>query len=118
MSSNVISIISIILSITAIAASVLLAVRQYSLQENSNLLATIEFFREWRSEEFKVSYVYVMTRLANENPPKNGFAFTGEALVHAVRVSHYLDNLGLLVYSKAIRRDLVLGFIGGAIIDC
>src|ERR1700761_5307000 len=118
MNANTVSILSIILSVIAIAVGAFLAVKQYSLQESSNLLATIDFFHEWRSEEFKTSYTYVITKLANENPPENGFAFTGEAKIHAVRVSHYIDNLGLLVYFNAIRKDLVLSFIGGAIVDC
>jgi hypothetical protein len=118
MSSNVISLISIALSVVAVVIGAILTIRQSTLQEGANVLATIDLFREWRSREFKESYEYVLTKLATSSQPGNGFAFSGEARIHAVRISHYLDNLGLLVYFKAVRRDLVLAFIGGSVLNC
>jgi hypothetical protein len=112
------NLVSLLLSSVAIILSALFTTRQAKLQENANLLSiTIDLFREWRSEEFKESYTYIMRDLRRDYDIKSGFDLPVEARGHAIRVSHYLDNLGLLVYYGVVRHDLVIAFIGGAIID-
>lgn len=117
MSSLFLNIVSLLLSSVAITLSARLTGRQAKSQEDANLLSiTIDLFREWRSEEFKVSYTYVVRELRSHDTA-HGFDLPIEARRHAVRVSHYLDNLGLLVHYGVVRRDLVISFIGGAILD-
>jgi len=116
--STAISIISIVLSLIAVIASVILALRQSTLQEHSNVLATVELFNEWRSQEFKASYGFLLSELAKSYPPSSGYDLLEAVKSHVIRVSHYLDYVGLLVYYRAIRQDLVLGFIGGSITNC
>jgi hypothetical protein len=114
---------SIILSIIAVITSVVSAVIVYKqthvLKQTNMLPIVIDMFKEFRSPEFKHHQEYIYNQLTQEcDPQKTGYTKLPEAArIHVIVVSHFFDNLGLLVASGIVSEDLVLSFLGGPVIS-
>jgi hypothetical protein len=108
-------IISLTLSILALTTSIFFAFRQIVVSKQSNILPVlIDLFQEFRSTEFKKHMIYIMTELNKEHDPaKTGYRYLPEpAAKHVQPVSHFFDNLGILIASKAIDEKLIISFVG------
>jgi len=79
----------------------------------------IDMFKEFRSSEFKNHQQYIYNQLTQEcDPSKTGYTKLPEpAKLHAITVSHFFENLGLLVASRIIDKELVISYMGGSIIS-
>ena len=105
-----ISIVALLMSGGAIYITLL----QTKIARHSNLLPiAVDMFREYRSDEFKDANMFVLTEMAVycENPvpfseiPEN-------ALTHVRTVSHFYDNIGLLIDKGIIDQEMVIDFMG------
>lgn len=112
--------ISLILSFLAVFISSFFAIRQVKVMQQTNYLPIlIDMFREFRDSDFKTHSSYVVNQLKKEcNPAETGYMYLPpDALVHVRTISHFYDNLGLLVANGIIDQKLVLSFMGGSILS-
>jgi len=112
-----IEIISLIISVIALVTSVAVAVQQINIAKQSNFLPIlIDMFSEFRSPKFKRHLYYVTQRLSKEHNSKKGFQNLPEpARTHVITVSHFFDNLGVIVANKIVDEKLVISFMGESI---
>jgi hypothetical protein len=105
--------ITMILAIAALISTIILTVSQIKIAKASNSLPVgIDLLREYRETEFKnkASKTYVL--LKSVTYFKN---LTPEQISSIDYISHFYDNLGLLVHKNIISKDLILSFMGGNI---
>jgi len=112
---------STILSIIAVLTSIIslvIVLRQTLILKHANALPIlIDMLREYRSADFKRHYRYIADDLRKEcDPEQTGYTnLPVTAAIHVLPVSHFFDNLGLLVAHGIINEELVLSFMGESI---
>jgi hypothetical protein len=113
---TVLNIVSLGVSLVALALSSFIAWRQAQLMRHANIFPIlIDFFREFRSPEFRIHQLYVRTRLADELPQNGIYGLPEPALGHVVPVLHYFDNLGALVTHGVVETKLALSILGESV---
>jgi len=108
-------ILSLVISIIALATSLFVAYKQIMLAKHSNSFpVTIDMFREFRSLEFKQHLYYVLFKFPSINQPDKGIhGLPEETRNHVLEVCHFFDNLGVMVANKAVDEKLIISFLGG-----
>ncbi|MFI4989402.1 MAG: hypothetical protein ACHQHO_00610 [Solirubrobacterales bacterium] len=107
---------ALIIAVAAFLVSAIAAwasLRQLHEARTSNAFpATVDLFREYRSREMVAARRLLSQRLPALDPA-NGISNLPDDVAQAVlRVSHYLDNLGVQVAQHLIAPELVAGFLG------
>lgn len=106
----------LIIAVVALLIALATALRQDIITRRGNALAiVVDLFREFRTKEFKESLRFVRKRLHSFDPDLGYARLPDEAKAHVQAVSHFYDNLGLLVAEGFVSHDLVVGFIGHSI---
>ncbi|NUO01380.1 MAG: hypothetical protein HUU01_12280 [Saprospiraceae bacterium] len=113
--SEVIDLFALGTSLCALFTSLFVAYKQIRLSENSNSFpVAIEMFKEFRSLEFKQHLNHIITELPKLNSVENPISdLPKDVKKSALTVSHYFDNIGVLVANKAVDKKLVISFLGG-----
>lgn len=110
------SIASFILSIIAIGVSTGFALRQARLMKSANTFPVlVDFFREFRSPEFRDSQRVIYQRLPDCSPDVGLYALPSDIRGHVISTIQYYDNLGAMVANGLVGSDLVLGVLGESI---
>jgi len=106
-------------TITGLALLLSIVTLFYTVRLNRKTNSTaslIDFAREWRKEGgIRDSYIWIKKNNLREN--KENLAMSQlepDKLRHAQNVSHYFDNLGVLLYCDIVRKYPLLSFVGGA----
>lgn len=110
-------IISLVSAATAIAVS-LVAWRQLREARIANALpAAIDLFREYRSDSLTTARKVVFAELggAEESPAMS--ALPDNVRPSAYLISHFLDNLGVLVAEGLMKPELAARFLGDTAIS-
>jgi hypothetical protein len=110
--------IAAIISAGAAIVAAAAAYRTIRLMDRANVLAVaIDVFREFRSDELHDHLRYVRRELPKSGIPyETGYMNLPEsARAHVVPVSHYFDNLGILLANRVIDEELILSFMGESI---
>jgi hypothetical protein len=115
--SNAFTVAALIFSLIAIAVSLFTALKQATLMRHANALpVTIDLVREFRAPEFKKSYYYVTQELTGQQAPSLGYRLPNDAAERVIAVSHFWDNLGLLVRFGIVNEQLIIAFMGSPIL--
>ena len=112
--------IGLTISVSALVVSVVTALRQQRASESSNAVTVIlDVFREFRSPEMVKARRYVMQRLdpAVYDPCKGMDGLPADLKYQAIRISHFFDQLGVLVAHDLVSRDAIVGFLGGSVLS-
>lgn len=106
---------SLALAIAALAVSavtVIAVVRQVSEAKKSNTLPTaIDLFREYRSVEMEQARRLLADQLPRLDATSGMQGLPEDVALAAAQVSHYLDNLGLVVARGLVDPGLAAGFL-------
>ena len=110
-------VLSLIIAIIALVISVAVALRQIIIAKQANALPIlIDMFQEFRSAKFKQHQSYVLENLKKEHNPEKGFRDLPEsAKIHAITVSHFFDNLAVLVANGIVDEKLIISFMGESV---
>jgi hypothetical protein len=116
--SEIISLISVVLALTAICISAWQARSNIRHAKHSRSLpVTAEIFREWRSREFRTS-VHNLLALPPDKAAGYRFPNLSEDLREdAYRVCYFFDYIGTIVAFKIISEDIVIATMGTQIIQ-
>jgi hypothetical protein len=111
---SILATIAIVVSLAAVAISW----RQLREARRTNSFpAALDLFREYRSLEMVQARALLRSDLAGY-PADQGIRELPGAVGHAARkVSHYLDNLGVLVDNGLMDPQLAAGFLGNNVIE-
>ncbi|MGB2711419.1 MAG: hypothetical protein WBC33_07865 [Conexibacter sp.] len=99
------------LAIAALAA----AIAAWQLQETRKanaFPATVDLFREYRSREMVAARRLLSQTLPDLDAANGIRGLPDDVAQAALRVSHYLDNLGVLVAHDLLDPKLAAGFLG------
>jgi len=78
----------------------------------------IDLFKEFRSNEFKEYLRYIYNELDKKCDPTKGFmGLPKNAKKQVTSVSQFFETLGQLVAHNIIDEDLVIGYMGGSILN-
>lgn len=110
------TLLALTIAILALLVSTLLAlISAWQLREarRANAFpAVVDLFREYRSMEM-VAARRLLSQRAKEFDESLGIAGMPDDVAQAaLRVTHYLDNLGVLIAKELIGIELVAGFLG------
>jgi hypothetical protein len=107
--------ITLVISALALIISVIFAIVQYGLTRSANKLPVgIDLMREFRSKCFKDESQRAFLVLTSSED----YSSLDVNDIRAVNyVSHFYDNLGLLVFEGAVEKSFILSFMGGTIIS-
>jgi hypothetical protein len=113
------NIISLAISIAAVAVSVAFAFRQTKMMETANTLPVLlDFFREFRGDEFRKKQSIMLDKLPSVSAD-NGLCHLPEEVQRpTIYVIHYYDNLGAMVAHGLISADVVLSVYGESVDRC
>ncbi|WP_212987141.1 hypothetical protein [Actinoplanes auranticolor] len=100
------NLIAVVISVSAVVASSLFALRQLrSMRRSDDTLVAIELLtRECRTTEFLESEDFVVSELPKESAEGGIAALPAEARRHVSRVGLYYSSLGFLPSSVGSRR--------------
>ena len=110
------NIISIIFSALALIVSAVIAQRQLGASRNSDSTAVLlELLKEYRSPEMLADRTRVLSQLdPSQLDPSVGFrGLPDEMRVSVHRVSHFFDQVGLLISHGLAPADALITFFGG-----
>ena len=113
-----VEILSLIIALISLLTSIIVAVFVYRQARQTNMLPIVtDMFREFRSGEFKQHQIYVYNELAQDcNAEETGFSKLPKTSAdHVYPVSHFFDTLGFFVARGVVDKEIVIGFLGGAI---
>src|SRR5689334_12370597 len=109
-----INIISLLISLIALAISAYLAHRQASAAHGANLIPVISnSFREWRQPDFVLTQKYILTSLSlnhDANMRPSGIPEPLQSQIDTVAI--FYDDLGKLVAYRALDWIIVIGTFG------
>ncbi|WP_327735294.1 hypothetical protein OG749_17030 [Streptomyces nojiriensis] len=110
-SSLALNVLVLVVSITALITSILVARRQLRLAHNSNVLPIIvEMFKDTRTPEFSHSIEYLLSEFEGQYPPSDGYlSLPAEPKAHIRRVALFLDDAGKLVAHGVVDERIILG---------
>ena len=95
------------------AVTVIAVARQVTEAKKSNTLPTaIDLFREYRSIEMERARRLLADQMPRLDTTRGMQGLPEDVAVAAAQVSHYLDNLGLLVARGLVDPELATGFLG------
>lgn len=93
------NIAAMIISLVALASTVMLALRQLTIMNQTNVLPVItSYFPEFRSREFLEHLDYVTNELQRMHSPDHGiFGLPEPARFHAFELTNFYEAMGTLV---------------------
>lgn len=108
------TIISLLLSILAVATSTFLLVRQTIFMRHANEIpVSIELHQEFRSEEFQRAYIFVLNSLAPTYSPSLGLSnLPTEVRVQSTKVAAFFTSLGGLVSLGLVDERYAVALMG------
>jgi hypothetical protein len=113
--------ISTLISTAAFAVSIIVSRRQLSSAKNSqSITVMLSMLGEYREEAMVQARRSVFRHLGSETaaPPTTGFSdIPKEARTAAVTISHFFDNVGLLVAHGLVPADPLISFFGAGAIQ-
>jgi hypothetical protein len=118
METEIISIASVFIAAVAVCIATWQVRASAKNAERSNALPVLsEIFSEWRSPEFRMSILYLISETPAASSSE-GFASLPEIWrEHAYKVCYFLDYLGVLVVRDIIREETIIGMMGTRIIQ-
>ncbi|WP_438829341.1 DUF4760 domain-containing protein [Streptomyces sp. Midd3] len=113
-----INLISLLISLVALAISAYLAHRQASAAHGANLIPVIfNSFREWRQPDFVRTQQYILASLTVDHDANLGLSGIPEPLQSQIdKVVIFYDDLGKLVAYRALDWKIVIGTFGVTIV--
>ncbi len=102
--------IAIVALLVAAAAALISAWQLREAKKANAFPATVDLFREYRSREMVAARRLLSQRLPDAASPIRDLP--DDVAQAALRVSHYLDNLGVLVAHDLLEPELAAGFLG------
>jgi hypothetical protein len=107
------NLIALLLSITALAVSVVFARRQANISHGSNFLNLLSSsFANLRSPEFISSQQYVARNMDQHDPSLGYSGLPEEVRIKILTVSHFYNDLGRLIVHKGIDESIALSSFG------
>lgn len=104
-----------LLALVVATASAVISARQLRESRKANAFpAAIDLFREFRDPEFVADRRLLLTELGNCDPDKGMQGLPDHIRPAAFRVSHYLDNVGVLVAHRLIDPEIAGSFLGAS----
>ena len=79
--------------------------------------AAIDLFREFRDAAFVADRRLLLSELSNCDPEQGMSGLPDGINQAAFRVSHYLDNVGVLVAHKLIEPEIAVSFLGASALN-
>ncbi|MET9888847.1 hypothetical protein ABZZ47_01290 [Streptomyces sp. NPDC006465] len=109
-----INLVSLLISLIALAISAYLAHRQASAAHGANLIPVIfNSFREWRQPDFVQTQKYILASLSIDHDAEMGLSGIPEPLQSQIdKVAIFYDDLGKLVAYRALDWKIVVGTFG------
>lgn len=108
-SSTIISVLAVIISLFATITSYIMS------KKNNSIPIVVDMFQEFRSESFKNDQKFIFENLSVIYKPPVGYRELNPVHQRKVmHVSHFYDNLGLLVAHKIVDERLITSFMGEA----
>jgi hypothetical protein len=105
-------VIAISALVVAIAAAVISARQLLEVEKANTFPATVDLFREYRTREMVAARRLISERLPQLSE-ESGFSGLPDDVAQAsLKVSHFLDNLGVLVANDLLDPKLAAGFLG------
>jgi hypothetical protein len=90
--------------------------RQTRLMNSANILPVlVDFFREFRSSEFRHNQQVLYQRLPECSPDVGLYGLPDDVRRPTIATLHYYDNLGAMVAYKLVAPGIVLGILGESI---
>jgi hypothetical protein len=109
MLASTLAVAALLLSGLAAATSV----RQLREARKANAFpATVDLFREYRSEQMVAARRLLSRRLVELDHGKGIQGMPDDVARAALKLAHYFDNLGVQVEHRLIPADIVAGFLG------
>ena len=106
------AIVSILLSLIAVATSTLLLVRQTLFMRHANEIpVSVDLYQEWRSTEFQAAREYVRGSLSSSNDPSTGLSKLSKT---GNRVAAFYSSLGALVALGLVDERFAVSILGDA----
>jgi hypothetical protein len=114
--SNTLSIVSLILSVVAVATSTLFLVRQTTFMRHANEIPiSVDLYQEFRSAEFQTAEEYVLKSLSGSHNPSIGLSnLPNEARNPSYRVAAFYSSLGALVALGLVDERFAVSLLGDA----
>ena len=89
--------------------------RQLSEVRKANSFpAVVDLFREYRTSEMVAARRLLSEKLPHIDPPCAIHDLPDDLADAALRVMHYLDNLGVMLHHGLVEPEIVSGFLGGS----
>lgn len=110
----------VIVSLFALMLSVVAMLRQHrAAKAGHSISVLISLISEYRSPEMRQSRQWVLRQLDTDyqQGERSFSALPDEGRVHALRLSHFYDHLGLLAAHRLIDPDAALGYLGDSMMD-
>lgn len=102
-----------IAALVVAAGSAVISVWQLREARKANAFpATVDLFREYRARDMVAARRLLSEKLPNLDPAAGIRDLPDDVAQAALRVSHYLDNLGVLVAHELLDPRLAAGFLG------
>jgi hypothetical protein len=113
MVTEAVSLVSVVIAVSAVLVAVWQAQRTARAQEQIRSLPIVsEAFREWRSVEFR-KHKTVLLSLTGTIPPEGGFeALPPDIQESAYTWCYFCEYLGQLVLYNIVPEELIIGFAG------
>jgi hypothetical protein len=114
------NILSIVFSALALILSSVVAQRQLGASRNSDATTVLlELLKEYRSPEMVADRARIMSRLNSPNvDPSKGFrGLPDDMRLSVQRVSHFFDQVGLLISHDLAPTDALISFFGAGAIQ-
>ncbi|RZK35993.1 MAG: hypothetical protein EOO61_11070 [Hymenobacter sp.] len=108
----------IISSITFLTSLLFFWLAAKQTKKNNSIPVLIDYLREWRKENGVIESYRFITNNFNLEDRQNDEKLTLNEIKdaskrkHAINVSHYFDNLGLLIYSGVLQEKHLVSFVG------
>jgi hypothetical protein len=118
MSTEVLSLISVVIALSAVLVAIFAARDNAHAAERSRVLPVIsEALREWRSPEI-IAHRRRLINLTGLTPPEGGFEeLPAEIRESAYSWCYYCDTLGQLALYKIVPEEIIIGYIGTQLIQ-
>lgn len=113
--------VAIAIALLALAAAIVsaaISARQLREARKANAFpAAIDLFREFRDPAFVADRNLLVRELRNCDPDAGMRGLPDGVRQAAFRVSHYLDNVGVLVAHKLIDPEIAVSFLGASALN-
>jgi hypothetical protein len=107
-------IIAVVALVVAVISAIISARELREARKANAFPAAIDLFREFRDPDFVADRRLLLRELENCDPETGMSGLPDGINQAAFRVSHYLDNVGVLVAHKLIDPEIAVSFLGAS----